>query len=139
MDLASRVGAGAFECRRIISLANKIAGIRFTEEEIFEFFKSYLDGSLDSIITNPPEGISYFRRVHKTQDYKFDVNLKHLGPTAVIKPKELFQLISEFMNILTRILFGMYDDGVPTNIKYISCRYRILPAPTQNCQRSAWL
>ena len=103
MDLAARVAAGTLECRRIISLANKIAGVRFTEEEICEFFKSYLDGSLDSIITNPPEGISYVRKVGKTQDYRFDVHLKHFGQTSILKPKELSKMISEFMNVLTRI------------------------------------
>ncbi|MHA2306501.1 MAG: hypothetical protein ACXACU_14040, partial [Candidatus Hodarchaeales archaeon] len=114
MDLAASLGAGAFEYRRIISLANKIAGVRFTEEEIFEFFKSYLDGSLDSIVTNPPEGKSYFRRVDKTQDYRFDVNLKHFGLTARFKTTELAQLFSKFINVLTRIKIIEWSLNVPT-------------------------
>lgn len=114
MDFSSSLGAGTFEYRRIVSMANRIAGVRFTEEELIDFFRRYIDGSLDSILLNPPEGKSYFKRVTKTQDYKFKINLKHLGLNIEVKNKELTQLVKDFMNILMRVKIIEWVQNVPS-------------------------
>jgi hypothetical protein len=113
MDLASSLGAGVFEYRRIISVANKIAGVRFTEEELIDFFKTYIEGSLESILLNPPEGKSYFKRVKATQDYKFEINLRHVGPKISTKHKELTSIFNNLMDILMRIKIVEWGQNIP--------------------------
>ncbi|MHA2203488.1 MAG: hypothetical protein ACW991_07345, partial [Candidatus Hodarchaeales archaeon] len=99
--------------RRIISIANRVAEVSFTDEEITNFFTSYLSGGLDSILSNPPEGYSYFIEVKKTYDYDFTTNLNRLTPKKEFNPKGLEKIFSNFLEILLRIKIAEWSKNVP--------------------------
>lgn len=100
---ASEFSGGVFALRRMIRIANRIGEVGFTENEIKNFFKCYLDGSLDSVLLNPPSGLSYCKEVVKTYDYDFTVRLDHLVPIMECKPYELKVLIEKLVNLLMRV------------------------------------
>ncbi len=53
---ASKFVSGVFELNNIIRVINRFSGTNVDENEIYNFFISYLGGSLDSILLNPPRG-----------------------------------------------------------------------------------
>ncbi len=99
--------------RRIISIANRVAEVSFTDEEITNFFTSYLSGGLDSILSNPPEDYSYFIEVKKTYDYDFTTNLNKLTPRKEFHPKGLEKTFDNFLGILLRIKIAEWSKNVP--------------------------
>ncbi|MFX1508494.1 MAG: hypothetical protein ACFFDC_20630, partial [Promethearchaeota archaeon] len=99
--------------RRIISIANRIAEVGFTEEEIINFFTAYLSGGLDSTLSNPPEGFSYFIEVMKTYDYDFTTVLDNLAPKTESRPKELETTLNNLLGILIRIKIAEWSKNVP--------------------------
>ncbi|MFX0123279.1 MAG: hypothetical protein ACFFAE_06535 [Candidatus Hodarchaeota archaeon] len=104
---------GVLGLRRIISIANRIAEVGFTEEEIHNFFTAYLSSGLDSTLSNPPEGHSYFIEVMKTYDYEFTTNLDNLTPEAEFIPKELETIFHNLLRILIRIKIAEWSKNVP--------------------------
>ncbi|UCG01856.1 MAG: hypothetical protein JSW11_19905 [Candidatus Heimdallarchaeota archaeon] len=104
---------GILGLRRIISIANRIAEVGFTEEEIINFFTAYLSGGLDSTLSNPPDGHSYFIEVIKTYDYDFTTNLDNLAPKTEFNPKELETTLDNFLRILIRIKIAEWSKNVP--------------------------
>jgi len=111
--IASTFSSGVFELRRIISIVNRIGEVGFSENEILNFFKAYLDGGLDNILLNPPDTKSYSKRVEETIDYDFKINLSELFPTLTCEPKELTSLYSKLLNIMTRIKIVEWSKNVP--------------------------
>ncbi|MFX0183916.1 MAG: hypothetical protein ACFE95_12605 [Candidatus Hodarchaeota archaeon] len=111
--IASTFSSGVFELRRIISIVNRIGEVGFSENEILKFFKAYLDGGLDNILLNPPDNKSYFKRIEKTIDYDFKINLKELFPILTCVPKELTPLFSKILNIMTRVKIVEWSKNVP--------------------------
>ncbi|MHA2247417.1 MAG: hypothetical protein ACXADY_20890, partial [Candidatus Hodarchaeales archaeon] len=114
VHLASTFSSGVFELRRLMSIVNKIGEVSFTENEIKNFFKSYLNGSLDKILLNPPKGVSsYCKGVSSTHDFDFTINFNRLVPILECTPKDLEGLFIKFINILTRLKTVKWSKNAP--------------------------
>lgn len=116
MDVVHQVSlfiGGVLGLRRIISIANRIAEVSFSEEEIVNFFSSYLSGGLDLTLSDPPEGRSYFREVVRTYDYDFTTNLDNLISKLEFKPQELEIIFLRFLQILMRVKIIEWSKNVP--------------------------
>lgn len=99
--------------QRIISIANRVAEVSFTEEEIINFFTAYLSSGLDLTLSSPPEGYSYFIEVVKTYDFDFTTNLNSSSPTMEFNPKELEITFTNLFQILIRIKIAEWSKNVP--------------------------
>ncbi|MFW9779508.1 MAG: hypothetical protein ACFFE8_11690 [Candidatus Heimdallarchaeota archaeon] len=111
----AQLSRGGLELQRLIRIANKIGSVNFAEEELLEFFSSYLFGELDSILLNPPKGYSYLRDIEQlaSLDYTFDVDFSRLGLEVECKPKGLEKLGKKLLNILRRVKFVEWTRNVP--------------------------
>ena len=99
--------------RRIISIANRVAEVSFDDEEIINFFTAYLSSGLDSTLSNPPEGYSYFIEVTKTYDYDFTTKLTNLTPETEFNPTDLEKTFNDFLVILLRIKIVEWSKNIP--------------------------
>ncbi|MFW9903326.1 MAG: hypothetical protein ACFFFH_03260 [Candidatus Thorarchaeota archaeon] len=99
--------------RRIVSIANRVAEVSFTDEEILNFFTAYLSSGLDLTLSKPPEGYSYFIEVIKTYDYDFTTNLNSLIQRTEFHPKPLEKVFHDFFIILIRIKIAEWSRNVP--------------------------
>ena len=104
---------GVLGLRRIVSIANRIAEVSFSEEEIINFFTSYLSGGLDLTLSNPPEGHSYFLEVIKTYDYDFTTNLNNLLPIMEFTLQELGPVFNNLLQILMRVKIVEWSKNIP--------------------------
>jgi hypothetical protein len=113
VHVASVLAGGVNGLRRIISLANKIGEVSFTEEEMKNFFASYLSGGIDSTLLNPPHNLTYFIEVEKTHDYDFTTKLDQLIPKTKCTPEEMEILFNKLLNVLMRVKIVEWSKNVP--------------------------
>ncbi|MHA1227188.1 MAG: hypothetical protein ACTSPV_10645 [Candidatus Hodarchaeales archaeon] len=107
--LAFNVFSPVFELKRIVRTANRIARVNFKEEEVVEFFKGYLDGSLDQILLNGP----FLLEVEKTIDYDYHLQSFKVLPNIEYKPKELSFIMRKLFSVLLRTKAMEWTKNVP--------------------------
>jgi hypothetical protein len=110
---ASRYISGVLEFNNLIRVINRFSGTYVDENEIYDFFTSYLGGSLDHILLNPPWGKKYFSLIEKTIDYEHEVNLNDLTFPIEFNPEELTPVFSKLINILTRVKVYEWSKNYP--------------------------
>ena len=102
--LAFKTFGGIFELKRVIRTANRVANVSFTEEEVHEFFKAYLEGTLDALLLRGPEnGGSYLLTIEKTIDYNFRLEHLVIYPNIEFSPNELSFILHQLFGILIRV------------------------------------
>ncbi|WP_455141737.1 hypothetical protein [Candidatus Hodarchaeum mangrovi] len=101
--LAFKTFGGIFELKRVIRTANRVANVAFTEEEVHEFFKAYLEGLLDLILLKGPENKgSYLLTIERTIDYNFQLDNFAIYPNIEFFPSELTSISQRLLGILVR-------------------------------------
>ncbi|MFX1537361.1 MAG: hypothetical protein ACFFDI_24405, partial [Promethearchaeota archaeon] len=101
-----------FELKRLIRVANKLGTIGLEEKDVLKFFTDYLNGSLDEILLNPPQGVYYLKVIERIHDYSFDTNFEYIVPDIKCDSEKLRHLYHQLFSVLIRVKIAEWAHAV---------------------------
>lgn len=103
ITLSAKRAKPVFELKRLIRVANKLGTIGLEEKDVLKFFTDYLNGSLDGMLLNPPQGVHYLKIIERIHDSSFDTNFENIVPDMKSDSEKLHHLYHQLFSVLIRV------------------------------------